>query len=47
LKNDLYQIELKNFTTLSGATQDIPLSYQLFGKPLHTAPIVLVNNALT
>lgn len=26
---------------------EIPLSYQLFGKPLHTAPIVLVNHALT
>ena len=47
MKNDLYHIELKNFTTLSGATQDIPLSYQLFGKPLYTAPIVLVNHALT
>lgn len=27
--------------------QEIPLSYQLFGQPLHTAPIVLINHALT
>ncbi len=43
----LHHIHLKNFTTLNGAVQDIALSYQLFGKELHTAPIVLVNHALT
>ena len=47
MKNELLHIELKDFTTISGAKQNIPLSYQLFGKPLHTAPIVLVNHALT
>jgi len=43
----LHQLTLKNYTTLSGVTQDIELSYELFGKELHSAPIVLVNHALT
>lgn len=43
----LHHLKLKNYTTLSNATQDIELSYQLFGQELHSAPIVLVNHALT
>lgn len=43
----LHQLQIKNYRTLSGATQDIQLSYQLFGKELHSAPIILVNHALT
>ncbi|MEM7483752.1 MAG: bifunctional aspartate kinase/homoserine dehydrogenase I [Bacteroidota bacterium] len=43
----LQHINIPNFTALSGNTQDLQLSYQLFGKELHTAPIVLVNHALT
>ena len=43
----LHHIKLKKYTTLSGNTQDIDLSYQVFGAELHTAPIVLVNHALT
>ena len=43
----LHHLHLKNFTTLSGVSQDIELSYQIFGKDLHSAPIVLVNHALT
>ncbi|MEA1787288.1 bifunctional aspartate kinase/homoserine dehydrogenase I [Arenibacter sp. GZD96] len=43
----LHHIKLPNFTTLKGSTQDISLSYQLFGPKLHTAPIVMVNHALT
>ncbi|MCL5245829.1 bifunctional aspartate kinase/homoserine dehydrogenase I [Cellulophaga sp. 20_2_10] len=43
----LHHIKLKKYTTLSGKTQDIDLSYQVFGAELHTAPIVLVNHALT
>ncbi|MGB3142862.1 MAG: bifunctional aspartate kinase/homoserine dehydrogenase I [Maribacter sp.] len=43
----LHQLQLKEYKTLSGATQDIQLSYQLFGKEIHTAPIILVNHALT
>ncbi|MBD0852262.1 bifunctional aspartate kinase/homoserine dehydrogenase I [Maribacter arenosus] len=43
----LHKLELKKYKTLGGIEQDITLSYQLFGKPLHKAPIVLVNHALT
>ncbi|MBM1108157.1 bifunctional aspartate kinase/homoserine dehydrogenase I [Aurantibacter crassamenti] len=43
----LHEIDLNKFTTLSGVSQNIKLSYQLFGKELHTAPIILVNHALT
>jgi homoserine O-acetyltransferase len=43
----LHHLKIKNYTTISGVTQDIELSYQLFGKKLHDAPIVLVNHALT
>jgi len=35
------------FTTKSGHTQDLVLSYELFGQDLYTAPVVLVNHALT
>jgi homoserine O-acetyltransferase len=48
LENKLKHITLKNFTTERGAFYDvINLSYQVFGLPLNTAPIVLVNHALT
>jgi len=43
----LYHLKIKDYTTFNGAKQDINLSYQLFGPPLHSAPIVLVNHALT
>ncbi len=43
----LQKLNIKNFTTHSGYTQDIQLSYELFGKPLGTAPVVMVNHALT
>lgn len=43
----LHHLHLKNFTTISGVSQDLELSYQVFGKELHSAPIVLVNHALT
>lgn len=43
----LHKLEIKDFSTLNGKKHDIQLSYELFGKPLHTAPIVLVNHALT
>lgn len=39
---------LKNFTTHSGvACNTVEISYRLFGKPLHSVPIVLINHALT
>lgn len=41
-------ITIQNFTTESGAFYaTINLSYNLFGPALHTAPVVLVNHALT
>ena len=43
----LHQLQIKKYKTLSGISQDIQLSYQVFGKKLHTAPIILVNHALT
>jgi bifunctional aspartokinase / homoserine dehydrogenase 1 len=43
----LHHLHIKGHTTLNGTTQDLELSYQCFGKELHTAPIVLVNHALT
>ncbi len=43
----LEHLKITNYTTHGGSTQDISLSYQIFGPPLHTAPIVLVNHALT
>ena len=48
MENKPTTITLHNFTTESGAIYDaLNLSYQVFGLPLHTAPIVLVNHALT
>lgn len=39
---------LHHYQTIKGVVYEkIPISYQLFGQPLHTAPIVLVNHALT
>lgn len=45
--NQLQYISIPKFTTISGKILPIQLSYQLFGCPLYTAPIVLVNHALT
>lgn len=47
MKTSLQHIQLKNYQLVSGEILDINLSYQVFGKPLHSAPIVLVNHALT
>ena len=48
LMNQLNYITIQNFSSEKGTEpQDIQLSYQLFGKKLHTAPIVLINHALT
>ena len=43
----LHHLKIPEYTTYSGVTLEIALSYQLFGKKLHKAPIVLVNHALT
>lgn len=48
MENKLSHSIVQNFTTESGAIYPtIYLSYQVFGPELHTAPIVLVNHALT
>jgi homoserine O-acetyltransferase len=48
LENKPTTITIQNFTTESGAFYaTVNLSYQLFGPTLNTAPIVLVNHALT
>jgi len=44
----LQHITIENYTTESGVLNaEIKLSYQVFGKPISEAPIVLVNHALT
>ncbi len=46
--NQLKQITLQNFRSQKGVeTEAITLSYQLFGRKLDTAPVVLINHALT
>lgn len=48
LENKIQHIQIQNFITESGKLYPIiNLSYQVFGPQLNTAPIVLVNHALT
>lgn len=47
MKSTLHTITLPSFETASGFTLDILLSYETFGPELRTAPIVLINHALT
>lgn len=47
MKNTLPTITLPSFKTASGFTLDILLSYETFGPELHSAPIILINHALT
>lgn len=48
LENIPNPITIQNFTTENGALyRSLPLSFTVFGLPLHSAPIVLVNHALT
>lgn len=47
MAQQLKHIELPNFKLKSGKVQDISVFYQIFGRTLHTAPIILVNHALT
>jgi len=44
---NLKTIHIANFVTKSGKARPIELSYQTFGQVLGSAPIVLVNHALT
>lgn len=43
----LQKILIQDFKNSEGTSQDIHLSYQVFGRALHEAPVVLVNHALT
>lgn len=48
MENQLNTLSLFSFTTENGTVVScLDLSYQVFGQPLHTAPIVVVNHALT
>ncbi|GAB1308001.1 alpha/beta fold hydrolase [Urechidicola sp. KH5] len=47
MKQPLHHIEVDNFTTESGYTGSYDITYQVYGKPLHTAPIVQISHALT
>ncbi|PIA81791.1 aspartate kinase [Gaetbulibacter sp. 4G1] len=48
MEDSLSHIIISDFITESkAANPEIKLSYQVFGKPIGTAPIVLVNHALT
>ena len=48
VKSDLQHIKILDFTTEQSIRLPLlSLSYQVFGKPLNEAPIVLVNHALT
>ncbi|WP_299603163.1 alpha/beta fold hydrolase [uncultured Aquimarina sp.] len=44
----LQKVQITDFITVNGQkVAQFPLFYEVFGKPLNTAPIVLVNHALT
>lgn len=44
----LQKIQIATFVTTKGQElTNINLTYEVFGKPLHTAPVVMVNHALT
>jgi homoserine O-acetyltransferase len=47
VKQTIQHYKIDHYITESGASTSLKLSYQLFGKPLFEAPIVLVNHALT
>lgn len=47
MREDLKHINLNAFKLRNGHVQNVSVSYQLYGCTLHTAPIILVNHALT
>jgi homoserine O-acetyltransferase len=48
MKADCLTFRIEKFTTSKGLfLNEIDLTYELFGKALHTAPVVLINHALT
>ena len=44
---NLKKLNIKNYISENGINFDIELSYEVFGKPIGRAPVVLVNHALT
>mgnify|MGYP003535439438 FL=1 len=47
METTLQHITLQNFKLKSGKILDINLSYQIFWPELFSAPVILVNHALT
>lgn len=48
LNKNLNHVTIESYVTESGAQfNNLPLSYQLFGEALGTAPVILINHALT
>ncbi|CAM1373500.1 bifunctional aspartate kinase/homoserine dehydrogenase I [Tenacibaculum xiamenense] len=48
LNKNLNHVTIESYVTESGAQfSNLPLSYQLFGEALGTAPVILINHALT
>lgn len=45
--SQLRTVTVRNYRLSDHNSYDFELSYQLFGQPLHCAPVVLVNHALT
>ena len=45
--SQLKKLNIENFISENETSFNIELTYQVFGKPLGQAPIVLVNHALT
>lgn len=43
----LKNILIRNFPLPDGSKESFKVSYQIFGQELHTAPIILINHALT
>lgn len=43
----LQHITISGFTTETGFSSDFDLTYQIYGQPLHSAPIVQISHALT
>ena len=44
---NLHYINIPKYTTSTGKTTSINLSYQTFGKNLNEAPVIMINHALT
>lgn len=47
MSRQLQYISIPDLELRSGKKQEVSISYQTFGRELHTAPIILVNHALT